>query len=57
MSIHVTVRTLSSTTNLNVKIMRSCAVTVLDLSKKSSVKDDNTTEHHFSVKILQVPMF
>jgi len=48
-------KVLSSTTNLNVKIMLSCTVTVLDLSKKSSVNEGNTTAHYFSVKILQVP--
>jgi hypothetical protein len=40
-----------------VKILRSYAVTLLDLAKKSSVDEGNTTAQHFNVKILKVFMF
>jgi hypothetical protein len=43
-----------STNNMSVKILRSYAVTLLDLQKESSVNEGNTTSQLFSVKILQV---
>ena len=47
---------LSSPTNLNAKILRFYAVTIIDLSMESSVNEGNATAQHFSVQILHIFM-
>jgi hypothetical protein len=47
---------LISPTNLNAKILRFYAITIIDLTMESSVNEGNATAQHFSVIILKIFM-